>query len=195
MKNLNLECSCGSVKGVAHDVSPKTGIHVACYCDDCQAFAHELGQQNAVLDHYGGTYIFQMSPATINITAGNEYLCCMRLSPKGMHRWYAGCCKTPIGNTVNAKTPFIGLITTFIAESHDKANALGPISNQIMDKFATPPLPNNLKIKSSKFISGLRILSKFVKWKIRDGNKPTPFFDKNGNSVANVIIVSENSDR
>ncbi|WP_262695252.1 DUF6151 family protein [Kordiimonas aquimaris] len=193
MTDLNLECSCGSVKGVARDISPKTGIHVVCYCDDCQAFARELGQQNTILDRHGGTDIFQMSPATIEITTGTEHLCCMRLNPKGMHRWYTGCCKTPIGNTVNAKVPFIGFITTFFAKSNDKAAALGPISNQIMVKFSQPPLPNDLKVKSSKFVSGLRVLSKFIKWKIRDGSKPTPFFNKDGTPVATVGIVSKNT--
>jgi hypothetical protein len=35
----------------------------------------------------------------------------MRLTPKGLLRWYARCCKTPIGNTLpTPKFSFIGLV-------------------------------------------------------------------------------------
>jgi hypothetical protein len=35
----------------------------------------------------------------------------MSLSPRGLYRWYATCCRTPIGNTPrDPKTPYVGLV-------------------------------------------------------------------------------------
>ena len=180
MAAINLECKCGSVKGMAHDVSPKSGIHIVCYCDDCQAFAYRLEQQDTVLDSHRGTDIFQMSSANIELTEGLDHVRCIRMIPKGMYRFYTKCCKTPIGNTVSAKIPFVGLITAFIKDASTKETALGPVTHQILTKFAKPPLPDNKKISSSKIIVGLRILSKFLTWKIRDGRKNTVFFNADG---------------
>ena len=88
---VDLRCQCGAVRGLANTVAPDTGMHVVCMCDDCQAFAHFL-ERDDVLDASGGTAIFQLRPAQLEITAGREHLRCMRLSEKGLLRWYAGCC-------------------------------------------------------------------------------------------------------
>ena len=64
--NLPVRCFCGKLQGIAHDVSPDVGNHVACYCDDCQSFQHALGQAERVLDANGGTDIYQMSPKTFS---------------------------------------------------------------------------------------------------------------------------------
>jgi hypothetical protein len=84
-----------------------------CYCHSCQAFAHVLGQAGRTLDERGGSDIVQTLPAHVTFTRGAELLACLRLTPKGTFRWYAGCCSTPIGNTAwTAKVSFVGLIHT-----------------------------------------------------------------------------------
>ena len=109
--DLPIRCSCGALRGVARGVSPSRGNRVICYCADCQSFAHFLGRATEILDRSGGTDIFQTSPARIEITQGRERLASMRLTPKGLLRWYADCCKTPIGNTaITREIPFVGLI-------------------------------------------------------------------------------------
>lgn len=193
MATLELECECGKVTGQAHDISPKTGMHIVCYCDDCQAFARALKQENPALDEHSGTDIFQTSSANITLQAGREHVKCLRLTAKGMYRWYTDCCKTPIGNTVGAKVPFIGLVTNFIKETNEKTEALGPVTSQILTQFATPALPDTMKIQSSRFIGNLRILFKFIKWKVRDGAKPTAFFNKDGTPVAKPTILSNSN--
>src|SRR5450432_1815310 len=103
------QCRCATIKGFVKD--PRTVNHAVCYCRDCQAFAHFLGQEGAVLDTIGGTYVVQVPPSSITITQGGATLACMRLTEKGLLRWYADCCKTPIGNTLaNYKFSFIGII-------------------------------------------------------------------------------------
>ena len=88
------------------------GTHVICYCADCQTFARHLGQSETALDADGGTEIFQTLPDAVRITRGADSLALLRLGPKGLMRWYAGCCNTPIANTLaNPRTlPFIGMI-------------------------------------------------------------------------------------
>ena len=93
--NHPLQCKCGKVKGyVTH---AERVDRVVCYCKDCQAFAHFLGE-NGILDERGGTDIIQALPRDVNFTKGVDALACIRLTPKGLLRWYTSCCNTPVGN-------------------------------------------------------------------------------------------------
>ena len=89
------------------DVSPSTGTRVICYCQSCQAFARFLGG-TGILDAHGGSDILQVSPSHVRITEGIDRLRSMRLTEKGLIRWYTDCCKTPVGNTIGGGFPFIG---------------------------------------------------------------------------------------
>lgn len=102
-------CECGAVRGTVDG----RGLcsHLICYCADCRAFAHFLGHADKVLDAQGGTEIVQLAQPRISFTRGTEHLSAVRLSDRGLLRWYAGCCNTPIGNTMaNRKVGVIGLI-------------------------------------------------------------------------------------
>lgn len=101
--HVSLQCRCGSLQGQALVPAPSVKYRIVCLCDDCQAYAHFLGQAGKILDANGGTDISPFPPSHIQLTHGGENLRCMRLSPKGMDRWYAGCCNTPIGNTLQSK--------------------------------------------------------------------------------------------
>jgi hypothetical protein len=104
-----LQCKCGTIKGVISN--PQSANRAVCYCKDCQAFARFLGQERETLDAQGGSDILQILPKNVSFLQGVESLACMRLTDKGMVRWYAACCKTPIGNTLaNYKISFIGLL-------------------------------------------------------------------------------------
>ena len=104
-----LQCRCGTIKGWVSDT--ESANRVVCYCRDCQAFARFLGQESATLDAQGGSDVVQTLPKNVTFTQGADALACMRLTEKGMVRWYAGCCKTPIGNTLeNYKISFVGLL-------------------------------------------------------------------------------------
>jgi Family of unknown function (DUF6151) len=100
------------VRGIASAVSPSTGCRVLCYCKDCEAFARFLERAD-VLDAAGGTDIFQMPPGRVNLTAGTDAVRCLRLSNRGVYRWYTDCCRTPIGNTAGPRVPLIGVIHLF----------------------------------------------------------------------------------
>ena len=122
-----LQCSCGTLQGTLDN--PQSGHRVVCYCRDCQAFAYFLGRADEILDERGGSDIVQVLPRNITFTQGVEKLACMRLTDKGLLRWYASCCHTPIGNTLaTPKMSFIGLVHTCL-ESRDRRlqDAFGPI--------------------------------------------------------------------
>src|SRR5579863_682516 len=137
MVDVPLRCWCGTVAGVARDVSPGEGFRFVCYCTDCQAFARFLERPD-VLDAAGGTDIFHLPAARVRITAGEHALGCVQFSEKVV-RWYATCCRTPIANTAPG-FPVIGLIHAMMGPITREA-ALGPPLCRIYDGSATAALP------------------------------------------------------
>lgn len=106
-----IQCHCGAIRGQIEGKG--THNRVICYCTDCRAFARYLGKSAEVLDGQGGTEVLQVAHSRLRFTQGMERLAAIRLSEKGLVRWYAQCCGTPIGNTMaNPKMAFIGLIHT-----------------------------------------------------------------------------------
>lgn len=175
--DLILKCGCGALSGVAKDVSPSTGNHIACLCNDCQTYARHLKRGKDVLDEDGGTQIFQLTPAQLKLTRGLENLRCLRLTEKGLLRWYASCCNTPVANTVaSAKVPFAGVPTIFISTGGE---SLGPILGRVNGK--DKPLPIGLILRSIRIIG-----SAWLKGK----HKPSPFFDADGKPIVLPYVLS-----
>lgn len=189
---LPLRCRCGTVRGILTDPSPATGNRAICYCDDCQAFAHFLGRDD-VLDRHGGTDIFQTRPAQLAITQGKAELRCMRLSDKGLLRWYTACCKTPVGNTLaSARVPFVGVIHAFMDHAGDGRTSdavLGPVRAYIWGKFAIGDVPAHIHPKAPPaFIA--RAVWFFLRAWLAGGHSPTPFFDpKSGRPIVEPEVL------
>lgn len=105
-----------------------------------QAFAAFLGRADDVLDPSGGTDIFQMAQQRLELTSGLEELRCMRLSPKGLLRWYAGCCNTPVGNTPPLpRLRMVGVIHSFMDHAGDgraRDEVLGPVRARVFGRYA-----------------------------------------------------------
>lgn len=130
---LSLRCDCGELRGeVAGGAPLNYGI---CYCKDCQAFAYALGKAESMLDTQGGTRILQTAAWCVRFTAGQHQLRCLRLTSKGLVRWYAGCCDTAIGNTpASPALGFVGLIGSCLSEV--PAEALGPPRMRVWTRSA-----------------------------------------------------------
>jgi len=178
-----IQCTCGALKGVLK----KTGreIRCVCYCKDCQAFAHFLKSAETVLDVAGGTEIIQTSPQNLTFTDGIKHLACMRLSEKGMVRWYASCCNTPIGNTTaSGKIAFVGLIHNSLeSDGRSLANAFGPITTVFNGQSAV----GEVKPKTVGAVMAItRVVSMIVKARLSGRYKQTPFFD----SVTDMPVVA-----
>ena len=173
---LGLRCRCGTVRGVARDVTPSKINHCFCYCDDCQAFAHFLGRADDVLDAHGGSEVVQMSQANVRFTAGADKIAAIRLTDKGLVRWYAGCCRTPIGNTLaTSALPFVGVLRVFIDAPQA---ALGPIRGRGWAKSAKGGRAAVPKDGLPDVIMVARVFAKLIGWRLRGAHKRSALFDR-----------------
>ena len=179
--DLDLRCTCGALRGVVRGISASRGNRVVCYCGDCQSFAHFLGRANEILDANGGTEIFQTSPARVEITQGRERLACMRLAPRGLVRWYADCCKTPLGNTaITRAIPFVGLIQLRPdagADGLDRDEILGPVRAHVNARAAKGRAAG----KNIRESGAVRSIARFVRLLLlaflRGEHRTSVFFD------------------
>jgi hypothetical protein len=193
--DIKLKCKCGALQGLAKDISNSTGRRAVCMCDDCQAYAHYLGIASEVLDANGGTDIFPVAPAKLKITHGLENLKCLRLTKKGLYRWYAGCCKTPIANSMaSPKVPFAGVVHNFMDHATDgitRDQALGLVQSKFQAKFGIGPLPQDAH-KSVPLGIILTTIKFLALGFIKQEHRPSPFFDDNGQPrVAPYVLTRE----
>jgi hypothetical protein len=174
MTDVALRCRCGHVRGVAREVSPNSGFRFLCYCKDCQAFARFLERPD-VLDAAGGTDIFHMPAGRVKLHEGRDAMKRIALSKKVL-RWYADCCKTPIGNTATGpRFPLVAIIHSFMdLESRDAV--LGPPLCCIFARSATGPLPPDAPPPPSLRLFGKRASMLLRSW-ARGLGRPSPFFD------------------
>ena len=134
--DLSFACDCGAVTGVLKNAKPADGVRLTCYCQDCQAFVFYLGREDDILDDWGGTDLFQTLPTSFEISTGRQNLACVMVTGKGVARWYAACCKTPIANTASsAKLPFLGSFF-HIYGSDAREAVIGPSQGHVFAKAA-----------------------------------------------------------
>lgn len=192
--DVTLKCACGAVKGIAKDVDPKKGTRVICLCDDCQTYAWHLKNASAVLDENGGTDVFQLTPSQISITEGSEHIHCLRLSPKGLMRWYATCCDTPVANTLRRpKVPFAGVPHTFMLPASDmpaRDQALGPVLARVHARFGHGDLPQNAHPRAPVGLLFRTVFRLSLDW-IAKKQKPSPFFTAEGAPVTEPTVLTE----
>jgi len=178
--HIHLRCRCGKLQGEVD--AARVAARAKCYCKDCQAFARFLGAEGELLDGAGGTEVEATLPAAVRFTAGLEHLACMSLSPRGIYRWYASCCRTPVGNTPrDSKMAYVGLVRACLGEAPEvldrqlgravfaanTGSARGPV--------AATPLRTVLAVA--------RIGAMIVKARLGGGYRDNPFFDASGAPV------------
>jgi Family of unknown function (DUF6151) len=179
--DVSIRCACGALRGTLHDVSGDYGNRVVCYCDDCQSFAYFLGGTDKILDAHGGTEVFQTSPVRIELTSGLQHLACLSLKPGGLIRWYADCCRTPIGNTVSMRqVPFVGVIhscTPVESKTLSRDEVFGPVRARIHARFAKGDrslLEAHERVPVSVI---LRFMWTILGARLRGDHARSPFFD------------------
>jgi hypothetical protein len=162
MTTVDLRCRCGSVLG-SMDFSRPSLVRVVCHCDDCAAYARHIGSDQA-------TQIVQATPDQVKIAVGTEYLRCLRLTDRGLTRWCAGCCMTPLANTSRcAWMPFVGVMRC-VLDSENEA-LLGP-ARHVNGAHPTPW--GTLLRSASSLLLGF-LLRRY---------RPNAFFAENGEPVA-----------
>lgn len=175
MVELAVRCRCGAVEGVVTDVTPAACSHVVCYCRDCRVFARFLGGDD-IIDAHGGTEVVQFAPSQVRITAGFEQLRSMRLSPKGLLRWYTKCCRTPIGNMISAKVPFVGLPGLCLVERPEAA--VGPAVG-VNGRGAPGGVPPGASAGAPVGFL-LRVSALMLRWWLGGKGRPSAYFDEAG---------------
>lgn len=186
-----IQCDCGQLKARIKNFPKETPGRLGCYCDDCQSYLIEI-KRTDILDTAGCTEIIPVYPANIEIISGADTLTCLMLSAKGMFRWRASCCNSPIAN-VRAQFPWAGVMSsTLKGENRTMAQHTFPsIRSRIMGKFAkSQPVdgtPQSFDLKSmfavAPFLFKGFLFSKY---------KPSPFFKSdNCTPIVTPRILSE----
>lgn len=183
-----LRCQCGTLRGYVFPSGALT--RAICYCKDCQTFAHFLGKEKQTLDDSGGSDIVAMSPRSVVFTEGKKSLACMQLSPKGLLRWYASCCNTPIGNTWrNNKMAYVGVVHNCLeGESTTLDRSFGPVRMHVNPQSAKGPVKTKSK---GSFGTLLRWLGMMIGERVSGNYKKSPFFDTaTGQPVAPAVVLT-----
>src|SRR3954454_2044057 len=174
--SAEMRCRCGEVRAVLTNPSPRTANRITCYCDDCQGYAHQLGRAD-LLDIHGGTDIVQVAPASLTFLQGQDKITAVRLSPKGLYRWCARCCNTPVGNTVSPSIPFVGLVAQcFASDGQNPDQLFGRPAGAILGKYAIGEVPQ--KARGVNFGLIVRALRLILSWRLSGKTWPHPFFEK-----------------
>jgi hypothetical protein len=186
--NHALQCRCGTIKGFVS--APRTANRGVCYCRDCQAFAHFLGRPDDILDERGGSEVIQVLPKNVTFSQGIEALVCMRLTPSGLLRWYAGCCKTPIGNTLaTPKISFMGLLHNCLEDpARSLDDSFGPVRVWVNTGGASgEPKPRSRGLGRA----ALWFVATTLKARINGDYRRTPLFSSStGAPIASPSVLS-----
>lgn len=163
--DTTLSCDCGSFQASLSEVNPVRGTHLRCHCSDCRAFVRVL-LPDAQLKN--GLHLYQTDPDKIEVLKGVEHLECLTFSSKGLLRWYASCCKTPMFNTPrSAKVPLVAVVTDIAKDPH----LFGPV---VSDAFLKR---SDGKVKTTGLPKVIyRFLSRSISSRITGRWKKTPFF-------------------
>ena len=189
-----LRCRCGEVRGVVADASPRTVNRAVCCCDDCQAFIHRLGRAD-LLNAQGGTDIVQVAPASLSFVQGQDRIRAVRLTSKGLYRWYASCCNTPIGNTLSPSVPFVGIVASTFDHSRQRASdVFGEPRGGVFGKFAIGKAPAGVAARVSLSLL-LHTIGKVLTWRLRGSAWPHPFFKRDTGAPAYPFEVLSHEER
>ena len=187
--NHPMQCRCGTLRGLVNE--PTSANRVVCYCRDCQAFAFFLGRQEEILDERGGSDLIQVLPKNVTFTHGIQALACLRLTQKGMVRWYASCCRTPIGNTLaTPRVSFVGLLSTCLENPGVPLDdAFGPVRARI-NPGAARGNPKPRIAGRGRIVAWL--IGSVLKARFNGDYKHTPFFRADtGALVASPHVLSD----
>lgn len=187
---MQIQCECGAFRAQLLSFPRNTPGRLACYCDDCQTFAHHLNRAD-LLDGAGGTEVIPVYPAEIRIDAGREVLKCLRLSPNGLYRWYASCCNTPVAN-VRPGFPWVGLVHRLftVKDPSYLDRTFGAIKSRVMGRYARgmPPRGTAEKIDFRVFIT---VMPFIIKGLLAGKGKRSPFFAEDGQTpIVPPVVLS-----
>ena len=187
---MTIQCECGQFKAELMAFPQNTPGRLVCYCDDCQTYLHHIGRAD-LLDQNGGTEVIPAYPQDMKITQGKENLKCVRLSPKGMFRFFTACCRTPIGNT-RANSPWIGLFRR-VYTAHEPSQldrVFKSVKSRVFGRFAKGTAPTGTPA-TFNFSAMLSVAPFLLQGTLFKKFKPSPFFLEDGMTpVVTAYVLS-----
>jgi hypothetical protein len=170
-----IECRCGQVRGTIAAGAKFT--RAICYCRDCQTFAAALGAPAGMLDAKGGTDVVATLPRDVRFTAGVDRLACLSLTDRGLLRWYASCCRAPIGNTPrNPKISYVGLVHSCLGRDPRTLDAaFGPANLITFAEHAKGPVRSS---RVRMVTATIRIAGRLLGARLDGSWRRSPFFDR-----------------
>jgi len=134
-----------------------------------------------------------VTPAQVSIHEGSEQIRCLRLSPKGLFRWYAGCCNTPLGNTLGARLPVLIVVHSWMdhaAAGHSREQDLGQPKLRMHARFAKGGVPPGAhpRVPPSAIPSTLAF---FARGLLGGRAQPSPFFDAAGQPRSQPVLIEQ----
>ena len=191
MQTHPFQCRCGTLKGEV--ARPERGVRAVCYCRDCQAFARELGDPGAVLDELGGTDVVATQSRYVRFTSDTRTLACLSLYPRGLLRWYASCCRTPIGNTPRDwRLPYIGLVHACLGTVEPLKRSWPRVQLRVNTKGASGAPP---RMPWTQFLPMLAFMPRMAAARLSGAYRQTPFFDEQGKPRAEVRLAARRGSR
>lgn len=180
------QCQCGALRGeIAH---PSRGVRAVCYCGDCQTYAHLLGEPQRVLDALGGTEVVATLAGDVRFTSETSALACMSLSPRGLLRWYASCCRTAIANTPrNRKLPYVGLVHSCLRQPEPLERSFPRVHLRVNTGHAKGQPAAYPKLGGMARFGILA--ARLAAARLAGGYRATPFFDASGEPVSPVAVA------
>ncbi len=192
-KDYQFGCRCGQFRGRIARLSAKRShqpvqTRLVCYCGDCQTYARWLGAADDVLDENAGTHILQTTPDRLSIDQGAEHIACIQLREKGLLRWYASCCGTPMCNTMAKPfTAFVGVLTVNI-QGGDQDTVLSKVQARAFTGSARGPNRPARDVGLPRVLFNLARMILGSRFKGR--HRITPFFHADGTPVARPHLLT-----
>ena len=112
----------------------------------------------------------------------------MSLSEKGILRWYAACCRTPLGNTPrSAKVAYVGMVSACFEAGADGVDAvLGPRDRVVLNGGSA-----TCKVRATPIaflLGGMRIGAGILAARFR-AEAASPFFDSDGRRLREPQVL------
>ena len=184
---LELQCGCGQVQLELSAPGAASATRLRCYCTDCQAAARHLGY---ALPAHGGTDLIQTTPDRLRIVQGQEHLAILRLGPKGLCRWYATCCNTPMMNMLPKQgLPFAGVVVHAL-ETVAADAAVGLVWGHAFTQSAMPG--QGSPAKDAHFAGiGMGIVKRMLGAYLTGRNRINPFLTETRDWIAPIRVLTK----
>jgi len=146
-----------------------------------------------VTDANGGTDVVAMLPQHVHFV-GADALACMSLRERGLLRWYASCCNTPIANTPrNRNVPYVGVARM----------CLDAGTPTVDESFGVPRIAVNVKSARghvastplAAFVAVLRLGMSAIGGRLAGGVRDHPFFQPGASAPIRPVRVLSATER